>query len=96
MPEQFKVEIFGENYSMQGDLDAKYVNELAAFVDEKMRTISSGMRLNDPVRVAVLAALSIADDLHTLQRSQQEAKGALRDRAERCLTLVERALRQTA
>lgn len=96
MPEQFKVEIFGETYAMQGDLDAKYVGELAAYVDEKMRTISTGMRLNDPVRVAVLAALSIADDLHTVQRGQLEMKGALRDRAERCLTLVERALRQTA
>ena len=96
MPEQFKVEIFGQTYSMQGDLDPVYVEELASFVDEKMRTISSGMRVSDSVRVAVLTALSIADELHTLRRNQQEMRGALRDRAERCLTIVERSLKQTA
>ncbi len=96
MPEQFKVEIFGQTYSMQGDLDTAYVEELAAFVDEKMRTISTGMRVSDSVRVAVLAALSIADELHTAQRNQKDMRGALKDRAEKCLTIVERALKQTA
>jgi cell division protein ZapA len=96
MSERFRVEIFGQTYFMQGELDAAYVEQLAAYVDEKMRTISANLHVVENVRVAVLAALSIADELHTLRKSQQEMRGALRDRAERCLTLVERALKQTA
>ena len=50
----------------------------------------------DTVKVAVLAALSIADELHTTQRDRGETDELLREQAERCLTLVERALKQTA
>jgi cell division protein ZapA len=96
MSERFKVEIYGQTYSMQGDLDPVYVEELSRYVDEKMRSIGDATGLVDSVRVAVLASLSIADELHTLRKSNQELRGDLRDRAEKCLTVVERALRQTA
>ena len=96
MPEQFKVEIFGQTYSMQGDLDPAYVEELASFVDEKMRAISDATSTVDTHKIAVLAALSIADELHSTQRDLGEHNDLLREQAERCLTLVERALKQTA
>jgi cell division protein ZapA len=96
MAERIKVEIYGQMYNMQGDLDAAYINELAAYVDEKMHAVADAARTVDSVRVAVLAALAIADELHTLQRNQKELRGALRDRAQRALGLVERALKQTA
>jgi hypothetical protein len=44
----------------------------------------------------VLAALAIADELHGAQRDKGEREELLREQAERCLTLVERALKQTA
>jgi cell division protein ZapA len=96
MSERFKVDIYGQTYSMQGDLDPVYVEELARYVDEKMRSVGNATGLVDSVRVAVLASLSIADELHTLRKSNQELRGHLHDRAEKCLTVVERALRQTA
>jgi cell division protein ZapA (FtsZ GTPase activity inhibitor) len=46
--------------------------------------------------VAVLAALSIADELETLRRSRGDGREELRERTERCLKLVERALQQSA
>jgi len=96
MAERIKVQIYGQAYNMQGDLDAAYIQELAAYVDEKMNAVADSARTADSVRVAVLAALAIADELHTLQRTQKELRGALRDRAQRALGLVERALKQTA
>jgi cell division protein ZapA len=96
MSERFKVEIYGQTYSMQGDLDPVYVEELARYVDEKMRSVGNATGLVDSVRVAVLASLSIADELHTLRKTNQELHEDLRNRAEKCLTVVERALRQTA
>jgi cell division protein ZapA len=96
MAERMKIQIYGQTYYMQGDLDTAYVEDLAKYVDAKMATVAEETKTVDSVRVAVLAALSIADELHTLRRSQQDMKGALRDRTERCLNLVERALKQTA
>jgi cell division protein ZapA len=96
MAERMKIEIYGQTYFMQGDLDQAYVEDLARYVDEKMTAVAEATHTVDTVRVAVLAALAICDELHALRRSQQDMRGALRDRTERCLNLVERALKQTA
>jgi cell division protein ZapA len=90
-----KVEIFGQIYAIRGELDEKYVQELAAYVDEKMRAIADATATVDTQKVAVLAALAIADELHSTQKDRGDREELLREQAERCLTLVERALRQT-
>lgn len=91
-----KVQIFGQTYSIQGELDAKYVQKLATFVDEKMRAIADATATVDTQKVAVLAALAIADELHSMQRDRNDSEELLREQAERCLTLVERALKKSA
>jgi cell division protein ZapA len=91
-----KVQIFGQTYSIQGDLDQAYVQKLAKYVDDKMNAIADVTRTVDTQKVAVLAALAIADELHGMQRERSDREELLREQAERCLTLVERALKQTA
>jgi cell division protein ZapA len=91
-----KVEIFGQTYSIQGELDTKYVQRLAKYVDEKMHAIADVTKTVDTQKVAVLAALAIADELHNMQRDRSDREELLSEQAERCLTLVERALKQTA
>jgi cell division protein ZapA len=87
-----KVEIYDQSYHIRGELDEDYVAELAAFVDARMRSVAEATRTVDSLRVAVLAALNIADELHALREQQ----GPLRKRAERCLALVEQTLRDSA
>jgi cell division protein ZapA len=91
-----KVQIFGQTYVIRGELDEAYVQKLAKYVDEKMRAIADATTTVDTQKVAVLAALAIADELHNSQLELSEREDALREQAERCLTLVERALKQTA
>jgi cell division protein ZapA len=91
-----KVQIFGQIYTIRGELDERYVQELAAYVDEKMSAIADVTATIDTQKVAVLAALAIADELHTTRKDRTEEEELLREQAERCLTLVERALKQTA
>jgi cell division protein ZapA len=91
-----KVTIYDQTYTVAGDLEPVYVEELAQYVDSKMREIARATNLVDSVKVAVLAALSIADELETLRRSRGDGREELRERAERCLKLVERALQQSA
>ena len=96
MSSPVKVQIFGQSYAIRGELDEAYVQKLAAYVDEKMHTIADATATVDTQKVAVLAALAIADELHSMQRDRGDREELLREQAERCLTLVERALKQTA
>jgi len=79
-----------------GELDGKYVQRLAKYVDDKMHDIADVTKTVDTQKVAVLAALAIADELHSMQRDRGDHEQLMREQAERCLTLVERALKQTA
>ncbi|MDQ1407704.1 MAG: cell division protein ZapA, partial [Acidobacteriaceae bacterium] len=63
-----KAQIFGQTYTISGELDEDYVLKLARFVDEKMRAVANATSTVDTQKVAVLAALAIADELHSAQR----------------------------
>lgn len=89
------VQIFGQTYPIHGDLEEAYVRKLAAYVDQKMQQIAEVTRTVDTQKVAILAALAIADELHGLRLEKGEHEELLKEQAERCLTLVERALKQT-
>ncbi len=91
-----KVEIFGQSYQIRGELDEAYVAELARQVDAKMRAVAEATGLVDTQRIAVLAALAFADELNSLREQKRQIEGELRDRAERCINLVDRALQQSA
>lgn len=91
-----KVEIYDQMYNVAGDLEPAYLEQLAKYVDLRMRQIASGTRSFDSVKVAVLAALSIADELHALRQSREKNTAALRASAQRCLKLIDRALQQSA
>jgi len=96
MAGQAKVQIFGQSYVIRGELEESYVQQLAAYVDQKMHAIASATSTVDTQKLAVLAALAIADELHSAQKERGDHEDLLREQAERCLTLVERALKQTA
>jgi len=63
-----RVEIFDQVYNLRGS-DADYIQKLAEYVDGKMRAVSEQTSTVDSVRLAVLAALNIADEYHLLKRS---------------------------
>ena len=96
MSNHMKVEIYGQSYTLGGDLDETYVQQLAEHVDQKMKAVAAATQTVDSLRVAVLAAMSIADQYHSLLQEKGQRDAALRERAEQCLTILERALRQTA
>jgi cell division protein ZapA len=96
MSNRVKVEIYGQSYTLSGDLDEAYVQKLARYVDEKMNAVAEATQTVDSVRVAVLAAMAIADELHTRQHDTVHRDDALRKRAQQCLTILERALNQSA
>lgn len=70
--EPLRVSIFNQPYHLRTDGDGDYVRELARFVDERMQAISSHTSIVDYAKVAVLAALNIADELHRLKLEAKE------------------------
>ena len=91
---QTRIQIFGQTFSVGGELDEEYVQKLAAYVDEKMRAISELTPTVDTQKLAVMAALAIADELHSVRSERNDRDELLKEQAERCLNLVERALKQ--
>ena len=75
-----RVEIYDQTYHLRGS-DAEYIAELAAYVDNKMRLISQQAATVDSLRVAVLAALNIADELHVLRRKYDSIASDYNERA---------------
>ena len=64
-----RVEIFDQAYNLRGS-DPEYILKLAEYVDSKMRAVAEATNTIDTVRLAVLAALNIADEYHLLKKRQ--------------------------
>ena len=75
-----RVEIYDQNYHLRGT-DPEYIAELAEYVDTKMRLISQQATTVDSLKVAVLAALNIADEFHVLKRKYEAATSDYTERA---------------
>ena len=75
-----RVEIYDQTYHLRGS-DPDYIAELAEYVDTKMRLISQQAATVDSLRVAVLAALNIADELHVLKRKYDSVASDYNERA---------------
>ena len=66
-----RVEIFDQAYNLRGS-DPEYMLKLAEYVDSKMRAVAEATNTIDTVRLAVLAALNIADEYHLLKKKHQD------------------------
>ena len=64
-----RVEIFDQAYNLRGS-DPEYILKLAEYVDSKMRAVAAATNTIDTVRLAVLAALNIADEYHLIKKKQ--------------------------
>lgn len=62
-----RVEIYDQSYHLRGS-DAEYIQRLAEYVDIKMRAVAEQTRTVDSLRLAVLAALNIADEYFILKK----------------------------
>ena len=85
------VEIGGQRYPIRSALDERYVTELAAYVDQKMRAASDAAPTSD-----LLGALNIADEYFRQRDQQSLSSDDLHERAMRLERFVDEALAQVA
>jgi len=89
-----RVEIFDQVYNLRGS-DADYILKLAEYVDGKMRAVSEQTATVDSVRLAVLAALNIADEYHLLKRRREMSSPEARQRASKLASALDEVLQDT-
>ena len=82
------VEIAGQRYPIRSGLDANYVAELAAYVDQKMRAASDAAPATDRLGLAVLVALNLADEYfrarqHDIRLGRRAQRAGAQTRAAR-------------
>jgi cell division protein ZapA len=86
------VEIHGQQYPIRSGLDPTYVAELAAYVDEKMRLASRESPAGDTLKLAVLAALNIADEYFRIVDEDRRQNDQVASRAAALERMMDLAL----
>jgi cell division protein ZapA len=90
-----RVDIFDQAYNLRGT-DPEYILKLAEYVDEKMRAVAKQTNTVDSSRLAVLAALNIADEYHLLKRKLEGGSSEYLQRAQRLASVLDEALSEKA
>lgn len=89
-----RVEIYDQTYHLRGS-DPEYITELAEYVDTKMRLIAQQASTVDSLRVAVLAALNIADEFHVMKRKYDSIDSDYNERAEHLAGALDEVLQDS-
>ena len=90
------VQIFGQVYRLRSDEDAERVRQIAEMVDQKMNRIADRGASVDNYRIAVLAALELADELHTLRERAESRAAELEEKISELEESVNRLRSQNA
>jgi cell division protein ZapA len=74
-----EIEIFGQRYKIRvkGEEDEKYIGHLTSYVDQKMHEVAVKSKSADQGKIAVLAALNIADELFLSQKKLDQLNEAI-------------------
>jgi cell division protein ZapA len=75
-----EVEIFGAVYNVRGSEDRGYLQGVADLVDRKMREVAQHVHTADTARIAILAALNLADELLRLEKRQEGERVLIREK----------------
>ena len=86
------VRIFGREYKIKGHADKSYIEKMAKYVDEKMRELSTNTSLPSSDRIAILAALNIADELFQERDREDDTLSHVDKRAARMIEVLDKGI----
>lgn len=93
-PRTIDVEIYDQKYSivLKADIQEAEVRRIAEDVDDRMRAISAVANTPDSLKIAVLAALHLAQDLRELRRSSEQNEVIIRKKSDEWTHALEQLL----
>ncbi|MEC4686327.1 MAG: cell division protein ZapA [Nitrospirota bacterium] len=84
-----EVNILGQRYRIKGDASDEHIQELARFVDERIREIYDKGPNTVPLKAAILAALDIADELYRYRKEQEDLTKGIEKKTEQLVRLFD-------
>jgi cell division protein ZapA len=89
-----RIEIFDQSYQIRGETNPDHVRDLAAYVDRKMREIADASKTVDSLKVAVMAALNITDELFQERENARRIDSIVYDKSLECSRLLDQLLKR--
>ena len=89
----YKVVIYNQTYSLRSDHEHQYIQDLAEYVDRRMNEIARATMTVDSLRVAILAALQIADELFQSRKDLSATEEEIAERSAKYAELLDQFLR---
>jgi cell division protein ZapA len=70
MDKVIEIEVYGQKYKIRvkGEEDEKYISRLTSYLDLKMKDVATKSNSSDAMKIAVLAALNIVDEMFLTQK----------------------------
>jgi len=87
-----KVRIYGAEYSILSDEDANYIKSVAEYLDKKLREVDNNVRVDSSIKVAILAALNIADEYFKEKAEKETLRNELEDKIKALNALIDKQL----
>lgn len=84
-----EVSILGSSFTIQSGYDPRYMGEVVAYLKEKIREVQSGSTVHEPLKLALLAALNVVDELF---RSRSKDSREIEEITERLIDQIDRSL----
>jgi cell division protein ZapA len=89
-PTSVTVTIFGHEYTLKGEAEADYVQKVAQFVDRRMKEVAENSTIASSTKIAILAAINIADELFRERQKRHEALAMLDERTGQIASMLEK------
>jgi cell division protein ZapA len=91
-PKVVHVEVHGQTYPIRTELEPRYVEELAQFVEARMALALRSSPSSDAVGLAILTALNITDEFFRARAALTKSSGTVIARTEELERMVDQAL----
>jgi len=92
-----KVNIYGTEYPIRGTTNVEYIKQVAEYVDSKMREVNQSVAVVSTLKVAILAALNITDELFKEKLKTEELNYKdFEDRIQKCIDLLDNEIKSNS
>lgn len=76
-----EVYILGQKYTIKGDASQEHLEELAKYIDGKIKEICSASPNVSPLKALILTSFSLADEIHNLKIEQEDIAREIEEKA---------------
>ncbi|MCK9244560.1 MAG: cell division protein ZapA [Candidatus Marinimicrobia bacterium] len=90
-----RVNIYGQEYTVKSKADRAYIISVANYVNDKMEEIEASLRtVQTPIRVAILAAMNITDELFTANQERDKIVSSVEEKAGFLIDIIDEKLNE--